>query len=593
MADFPTNGSNGDAERHPVPVGGYPVASPLAGRPVPYVEAAPAPDFGQTNIGLSEILRMLRRRWLWIIVPILLGVLAAEGYAWWQTPSYSAKSRVLIRTVVSDTAVQIDPNARIAAFADRQLQNQLLVLQSTSLRAAVAQQYHGKIDVNHVHADAAVTGSDAIDITVNGSDPQDAADLVNIYAKTYISSSEKARSDALEAGATAIQKRIDDLTAQKAAIEQPLNDVTAQLAAEPNNTGLLNQAKQLQTQIAPQVTDIDSELQLYQSRLQNLQLNVDIAQSDAAEVVTEATPHGSPDSPRPVLYGILGAVFGLGLGIALALAREFLDESVRTPDDLELAVHGAIPVLGSIPRYPNSDKDIVTVVEPASLAAESYRALRTAVRFAAVDRDRKVILVTSPKAGDGKTCTVANLAAALVQAGNRVAVVSCDLRRPRIHERFDEPRSPGLTDVLLGESDLAAAIRQTSSGVYLLAAGSRPPNPSELLGSPRTEVVIDFLKSKFDFVLLDSTPALSVTDAVVVSRFAEATILVVGARETNRRRVRDALNALALANAPVIGMVLNKVSTGGRDRYDYVYADEKYVADDAKSRKSKKSKVDA
>jgi capsular exopolysaccharide synthesis family protein len=179
----------------------------------------------------------------------------------------------------------------------------------------------------------------------------------------------------------------------------------------------------------------------------------------------------------------------------------------------------------------------------------------------------QVIQVTSANAGEGKTTVVANLAAAFAQAGHRVAVVSCDLRRPDLHDRVGEPAGPGLTDVLLGECLLSEAMRQTSSGVYLLPSGGRPPNPSELLGSSRMKAVLDFLVSEFDFVLLDSTPVLSVTDAVVVSQFAQATLVVVAAQATPRQRVREALDALVRAGAPLAGLILNK--TDPRDEGDY------------------------
>ena len=150
----------------------------------------------------------------------------------------------------------------------------------------------------------------------------------------------------------------------------------------------------------------------------------------------------------------------------------------------------------------------------------------------------KVIEVTSASPSEGKTTTVANLAVALVQAGHRVAVVSADLRRPELHNRFGESLSPGLTDVLIGEAQLSSAMRATPSGVYLLAGGAHAPNPSELLGSSRTEVVLEFLSSEFDFVLVDSTPVLSVTDATVMSRFVDATVVVVAAKSSSGARVQ-------------------------------------------------------
>ena len=160
--------------------------------------------------------------------------------------------------------------------------------------------------------------------------------------------------------------------------------------------------------------------------------------------------------------------------------------------------------------------------------------MRTSVRFAGLDRRMKVIQVTSGSLGEGKTTTIANLAVALSQAGQKVVVACCDLRRPRIHEVFDKPLGPGFTDLLLGETSLSQALRRVDHNLYLLAAGSRPPNPSELLGAARTDAVIKALEQEFDYVLLDTTPVLPVTDGIVISRIAHGVVFVVSARDTTR-----------------------------------------------------------
>jgi capsular exopolysaccharide synthesis family protein len=159
----------------------------------------------------------------------------------------------------------------------------------------------------------------------------------------------------------------------------------------------------------------------------------------------------------------------------------------------------------------------------------------------------------------------------LAQDGHRVAVVCCDLRRPTIHELFGVRVSPGLADVVLGTQALASAITQTDSQTFLLPAGSAPPNPSELLGSSRAEAVIEALANEMDYVVIDTTPVLPVTDAIVVSRFADATILVVNAGDTTRNQLHQALTQLEQASAPMVGLVLNRAFGGDRYAYGYGY----------------------
>jgi capsular exopolysaccharide synthesis family protein len=197
--------------------------------------------------------------------------------------------------------------------------------------------------------------------------------------------------------------------------------------------------------------------------------------------------------------------------------------------------------------------------------------LRTALKFTAIDHPIQVIQITSPTSGEGKTTTVANLAVALAQGGDRVAVVCCDLRRPRLQERMGVSLTPGLTDVLLGDVSLDDAVRRYDENVFVLPAGSPPPNPSELLSSHKATAVIRALAEKVDLVVIDCTPVLPVTDALVVSRLADATIVVADSRSTERKAVRRTLQLLAQVNAPVIGMVLNGLPEGGEHGYGYGY----------------------
>jgi capsular exopolysaccharide synthesis family protein len=304
-------------------------------------------------------------------------------------------------------------------------------------------------------------------------------------------------------------------------------------------------------------------------------------------MLSEATPPAEPISPKPVRDGIIGGMVGLGLGLALALAREFFDDSIRTTGDVERVVKGAHPLLGVIPEADTADLVALPDVNTTTQVAEAYRALRTSVRFAELDRSMKVIQVTSPASGEGKTTSVEYLATMLTQAGHRVAVACCDLRRPQIHEMFGIEVSPGLVDVVLGECTLAEAIRPVSDLLYVLPAGSFPPNPSEILGSRRAELVIQALTEEMDYVILDTTPVLPVTDSIVVSRFADATIIVVAAGRTRRTQLQETLRLLDQAQAPIIGVVLNRAEAGDRNAYGYSYGASHYT--DGRKRTRKRS----
>jgi capsular exopolysaccharide synthesis family protein len=263
---------------------------------------------------------------------------------------------------------------------------------------------------------------------------------------------------------------------------------------------------------------------------------------------------------------------------------------------------GRAPVLGVIPEAAEVEVAGLADVSAHTAVAEAYRALRTAVKFAELDRSMRVIQVTSGSQGEGKTTTVANLALMLTQAGHRVAVACCDLRRPQVHERFGAVVAPGLADVVLGDCTLAEAVQPVGDLLYLLPAGQSPPNPSELLGSGRAERVIAALAEEMDYVIIDTTPVLPVTDSIVVSRFVDATILVVAAGATTRNEIGRTIAALELAQAPLVGAVLNRSELSDRNAYGYTYGRAGYASkrssysstrsSDGKRRRGRRSKVD-
>jgi non-specific protein-tyrosine kinase len=258
---------------------------------------------------------------------------------------------------------------------------------------------------------------------------------------------------------------------------------------------------------------------------------------------------------------------------------------VKSKDDLERA--SGLQTLALIPAVEGwRDRDearLVSVAEPTSPPAESYRTLRTSIQFLGLERPLRTLQVTSPAAGEGKTTTLANLAVALARAGQQVVVACCDLRRPRVHEFFGLSNGIGFTNVLLGEAPLSAVL-QPVEGVErlaVLASGPLPPNPSELLASRRTADVLAALAGGADVVLVDSPPVLPVTDAAVLAGQVDATVLVATVGDTTRREVARAVEVLRQVGAPLVGTVLNGVPTEGG--YGYSYDGYGYYAADARS----------
>jgi capsular exopolysaccharide synthesis family protein len=276
----------------------------------------------------------------------------------------------------------------------------------------------------------------------------------------------------------------------------------------------------------------------------------------------------APIRPRTKLNVALGLLLGLMLGLGLAFLREFLDRSLKSPEELEDAA--AAPVVGTIPPFKAHKQPIPVAHQPRTPAAEAFRKLRTNFAFLGVDRSSICCVVTSPSASEGKSTVAANLAVALAQAGQRVAVIDADLRKPTLHKLFDVPQRVGTTTVLLDQASAHDAIQSLGPDMpSVLTCGQLPPNPSELLGSRRMQELLAELRSSYDVVLIDTAPLLPVTDPMVVSRFADGMLLVARAGATTRDQVQAAKTVSAKAGATLFGTVLNATSVSEGDQSTY------------------------
>jgi succinoglycan biosynthesis transport protein ExoP len=235
-----------------------------------------------------------------------------------------------------------------------------------------------------------------------------------------------------------------------------------------------------------------------------------------------------------------------------------------------------------VPAWRREQRVVVVVTDPTSPAAESYRSLRTSLQFARQEGQFRTIVVTSPGVSEGKTATLANLGVVFAQAGERVVLVSCDLRRPRIGSFFEIDEQDGLTSVLIGQRTLQQVLLPVPGHdrLTLLPAGPIPPNPAELLDSDRAAEVFASLRERFDLVLIDSPPVLPVTDAAILSRHADATLMLAAAGQTRRGDLHRAVEKLDQVGATILGLVLNKVSrqTGRSYGYGYGYGYKPYQA---------------
>ncbi len=282
-----------------------------------------------------------------------------------------------------------------------------------------------------------------------------------------------------------------------------------------------------------------------------------------AKIFEPARPPAVVSAPRPLLYLALGLALGLLGGAAGALLRNALDTSVKRRDQLEDVLQA--PVLGHTGRDPKiSASPLVIYGDPQAPLAEAYRQLRTNVQFVDVDRAHKVVLVTSPSLGEGKSITVCNLALALAEAGTRVLIIDADLRRPSIARWLKIDGTVGLTTVLVNRVPAQRAVQALAPALDVLPSGLMPPNPSELLASDRMVHLLRELRDSYDLILIDASPLLPVTDAAVLAPRADGVLLVVRHGKTKVQDLQSAKDALDAVSGRVLGAVMTMAPYVGK-----------------------------
>ena len=497
-----------------------------------------------------------RRKWT-----ILAAVLLLAAYAGFtslrQTPMYQSTAELLLQPRSTESV--FDPSIIQTVADGEDAPTEMRVVRSRPVRDLVFEAIGAAPGVSVSNP----KDSDFLLISATDADPVRAAEVANAYAEAY---AEYRRSQAvsdLERARDELRIQIDELQAQ-----------AEQAVAEGRDPLAFRQQQDL-----------------FETREAQLRLAI-TQKTGGVQIVTPAVPTANQVSPDPVRSVTTAAILGLLVGIGLAFVREALDDSLKSLEDVERSAP-RLPVLGAIPRIDqwkeHSSAYLVTEEAPLSPPAEAYRALRTSVQFLGVERPLKVIQVTSPGAGEGKSTAVANLAVTLAEAGRKVVVVDCDLRRPRVHEFFGASGEVGLTTLLLASGDPSTAFHQVEPNLMLLASGPVPPNPSELLAGARIAHILEILKSRFDVVLLDCPPILPVTDAAVLAPRADGTLLIVRAGRTRRRHLVRAVHLLEQMQAPLLGVAVNHVKTDTPSDYGYGYGYDRTRREPSKSQDDEQS----
>lgn len=293
---------------------------------------------------------------------------------------------------------------------------------------------------------------------------------------------------------------------------------------------------------------------------------------DARVVVEQrASIPNDPVVPKTTRNLLTGLGLGALLGIALATLRDLLDNTVKSREIVEELTGAGL--VGSIPLDKERRKEPAISFETDNSAiAESFRKLRTNLQFLAVDNPPRVIVITSSMPNEGKSTTAMNIALALAEADNNVVLIDGDMRRPTLHKSFDLVGSVGFSTVLSGRASLSEALQKTNfPGLTVLTSGTVPPNPSELLGSMAAKKNIGDLRTQFDYVIVDSSPLLAVTDAAILAANADGVLLMARYGQTKTEQLSNAVGNLEDVGATVLGAVMTMLPTRGTASYHYTY----------------------
>ena len=298
-------------------------------------------------------------------------------------------------------------------------------------------------------------------------------------------------------------------------------------------------------------------------------------------IVDEAIIPLSPSKPNRPLIVLIGFAAGIFIAFGFLYVKEYFDNTVKSPDDIEknnINVLGWVPHIKSFSVNGKNVSALISVEKPDSIQSESFRTIRTRIQFSRVNQEAlKVILITSPAPQEGKTFITVNLAESFAQANKKTLILDCDLRKPRVHSVFQQSKSPGLIEYLFKKKSLDEIIRSTDSpNLSYITSGTIPPNPAEILVSEEMQDLINELKNRFDYVIVDSPPIIAVTDSEILSRLVDGTLLVVFANQTENEMMQRATDLIKNDNAYLIGTVLNnfayKRGYGSYYKYYYYYS---------------------
>lgn len=516
-----------------------------------------------------ELRQIIRTVWKWLWLIVLATVIAAMASfiaSSAAVPLYATRTTIMIGRSIQNP----DPNS-----ADLWTGQQLaltyiqLVKREPIMKAAlesIGLQIPWQSIANQVNA-TAIAQTQLVEITVIDSNPYRAKSIADAVANQLVLQSPASKNGLTLEQAVFAENQITDLQNKITAAYLDIDKLRLQRDAATSS-------RQIQD-LSNQITILENKITDWQKTYSQLILSIKGGDANALSIVEEASVPTAPFSPNMLMNVLTAAIIGFILSLGGAFLIEFMDDTIKSPEDIERIV--PLAILGTITMIEGEDyhDKLISLNQPRSPIAEAFRVLRTNMRFSAVDKPLRSVMLTSPGPGEGKSVTLANLAVATAQAGLKVIVVDTDLRRPVQHRLFNVANRQGLTDAILHPAlGVEEFLQKTEiENIRILTTGPLPPNPSELLASERMQEIITALMHSADFVFFDSPPSLILADAAILATRVDGVILVSDYGNTRLKEIKNSVFDLQRGHANLIGLVLNRLPVkGNRYYYHYYYS---------------------
>ncbi|MBN2045295.1 MAG: polysaccharide biosynthesis tyrosine autokinase [Anaerolineales bacterium] len=509
---------------------------------------------------LRELIRIVTR-WLWLILlGGIVGGVSTYYFSIYQQPIYSATTEVFVTLPQYNQLSELgyyNGYLVLQTYVELMVADQ--VLEETSQRVGYS------ISENQISVEQ-VIDTQIITITVENPDPNRAAEFANTLALVFGEQQYQAQTARY---AESKQNLEANLAEQRAAIDQTLIKLAELPDTEENKV-----ERELLNLNLTQANDT------YRNLLNNYEyLRLEEAQSvSTIQIAETAKPATAPVRPNILTNTLLGIVVGMMLAGGIIFLIEYLDDTVRSPEEIaklfDLSPLGYIARL-PLPRDRKDNGGVYVLQNPRSPISEAFRSLRTNIEFAGVVDPINTILITSPGPREGKSTVAANLATVMMQGGKKVIVVDADLRRPRIHKFFGLTNRLGLSGIFRGQVNLVDAAEKLADNLHVITSGPPPPNPAELLGSMLMDKILSGVSQRADIVIVDSPPVV-VTDPIVLSRKVDGVILVINPGKTKKDALKAAMEQLTRAEARILGIVINQIGKRSSQYYQYYYTKSYY-----------------